>query len=147
MATMAASARMPACLVSGEGVPSMNQANHAGGLNGHNNGLSTMPISVIRGVNGHSISAEGELPATRPCQRILVVEDDSDLCSLLCDLLNTEGYQTASSSDGLEAVKRVERDCPDAIVLDVMIPGLDGQVMCGPQSSCKCRATACSASN
>ena len=62
--------------------------------------------------------------------RILVVEDDDDLCSLLCDLLNTQGYETAASADGLDAVQRVERDSPDAVVLDVMIPGLDGFQVC-----------------
>ncbi len=63
-------------------------------------------------------------------ERILVVEDDSDLCSLLCDLLRTEGYHTEPAHDGPTAIERVQADRPDAIVLDVMLPGLDGFAVC-----------------
>jgi DNA-binding response OmpR family regulator len=107
----------------------MNQGIHAGGFNGHN-GEPAIPISAV-GVNGRPLDAVDTLSrGVNSCRKILVVEDDSDLCSLLCDLLNTEGYQTESSSDGLEAVQRVSRECPDAIVLDVMIPGLNGFDVC-----------------
>ena len=59
-------------------------------------------------------------------QRILVVEDDPDLCALLCDLLNTQGYSAEAVQDGATAIRRVATDCPDAIVLDVMLPEMDG---------------------
>src|SRR4051794_9663472 len=62
--------------------------------------------------------------------RILVVEDDPDLCLLLCDLLSTQGYQAEAANDGTSAVRRVADECPDAIVLDVMIPGMNGFQVC-----------------
>ncbi|MDB5294185.1 MAG: response regulator with CheY-like receiver domain and winged-helix DNA-binding domain, partial [Phycisphaerales bacterium] len=70
-------------------------------------------------------------PAGRPRgDRILVVEDDADLGGLLCDLLATEGYDPVRVDDGAEAVRRVAADPPDAVVLDVMLPGLDGFEVC-----------------
>ena len=63
-------------------------------------------------------------------ERILVVEDDHDLCSLLSNLLGFEGYATATASDGSEAVQRVLAERPDAVVLDVMLPGRSGFDIC-----------------
>ncbi|HEX8912196.1 MAG TPA: response regulator, partial [Humisphaera sp.] len=62
--------------------------------------------------------------------RILIVEDDADLGGLLCDLLRTEGYDASWVGDGEAAVQRVADDPPDAVVLDVMLPGLDGFEVC-----------------
>ncbi|WP_206294968.1 response regulator [Humisphaera borealis] len=62
--------------------------------------------------------------------RILVVEDDVDLGGLLCDLLRTEGYDAFRVDDGDQAVERVADSPPDAIVLDVMLPGMDGFEVC-----------------
>jgi len=58
--------------------------------------------------------------------RILIVEDDADLGELLCDLLRTEGYDTVRVEDGEHAVALVEQERPDAVVLDVMLPGMSG---------------------
>jgi len=62
--------------------------------------------------------------------RILIVEDDADLGGLLCDLLRTEGYDPVRVEDGDEAVRLVAQDPPDAVVLDVMLPGMDGFEVC-----------------
>jgi DNA-binding response OmpR family regulator len=62
--------------------------------------------------------------------RILIVEDDADLGGLLCDLLRTEGYDAICIDNGEAAVKRVADDPPDAVVLDVMLPGMDGFEVC-----------------
>src|SRR5688500_13625499 len=63
-------------------------------------------------------------------KRILVVEDDRDLCSLLSSLLDVEGYKTETACDGGDAVQRVLDERPDAIVLDVMLPGRSGFDIC-----------------
>ena len=63
-------------------------------------------------------------------ERILVVEDDADLSSLLCELLSHSGYCADASTDGPAAVERVSCERPDAIVLDVMLPGMDGFEVC-----------------
>jgi two-component system, OmpR family, response regulator len=62
--------------------------------------------------------------------RILVVEDDPDLGGLLCDLLRTEGYDAHRVEDGDQAIERVADEPPDAIVLDVMLPGTSGFEVC-----------------
>jgi DNA-binding response OmpR family regulator len=61
---------------------------------------------------------------------ILVVEDDATLGGLLCDLLRTEGYEARCVEDGGEALRHIEADRPHAIVLDVMLPGMDGFEVC-----------------
>lgn len=63
-------------------------------------------------------------------QRIMVVEDDPDVSALLCGLLGTEGYAPEAVYDGAQAVERVPKDCPDALVLDVMLPGMNGFDVC-----------------
>jgi DNA-binding response OmpR family regulator len=62
--------------------------------------------------------------------RILVVEDDPELGSLLCDLLRTQGYDARQVEDGGEALQCVHDDHPDVIILDVMLPGLSGFEVC-----------------
>src|SRR6187401_1788705 len=69
-------------------------------------------------------------PLTACCERILVVEDDRDLCGLLSTLLDVEGYKTATTCDGSDAVQRVVNERPDAIVLDVMLPNRSGFDIC-----------------
>ena len=57
---------------------------------------------------------------------VLIIDDDRELCALLAEFLQLEGFATEASHDGAEAVIHC-RDHPyDAIVLDVMLPGLQG---------------------
>lgn len=57
---------------------------------------------------------------------ILVVEDNKDLRELLCDALTGEGYRAFSSSDGDEALKRLDETFVDLIIADIMMPNMDG---------------------
>ena len=57
---------------------------------------------------------------------ILIVDDESDCRSPLARLLQIEGYQVAQASDGLEALQRVEEQKTDLILLDLLMPRLDG---------------------
>ncbi len=59
-----------------------------------------------------------------------MVEDDKDLSSLICRLLELEGYSAECVHDGLDAVKRVADQPPDAVILDLMLPGLSGFQVC-----------------
>jgi DNA-binding response OmpR family regulator len=63
-------------------------------------------------------------------ERILVVEDDEDLCALLCRVLAAQGFTADGVHDGAAAVRRVKSDPPDAVVLDVMLPGMNGFEVC-----------------
>ncbi len=58
--------------------------------------------------------------------RILVVEDDAKMAELLRRGLSGEGYSVEIAGDGLKALEKAQRLIFDAIVLDVMLPGIDG---------------------
>ena len=62
--------------------------------------------------------------------RVLVVEDEPNIRELVCLHLGHEGYTCDGVGDGREAVKRTEAERFDLLVLDVMIPGLDGLSVC-----------------
>lgn len=62
--------------------------------------------------------------------RVAVIEDDRDLASLLQYALEQEGFEFTCTHDGLTASEFCQRVQPDAIVLDVMLPGLDGFSVC-----------------
>ncbi len=62
--------------------------------------------------------------------RILVAEDESDMAMGLRDNLQFEGYEVLEAEDGEDAVKRVTEDRPDLILLDIMMPKLDGLQVC-----------------
>jgi len=59
-------------------------------------------------------------------KRILIVEDHPDTQSLLCDLLELEGYEVRCSGEAQGVLSLARRVQPDLIVLDVKLPGLSG---------------------
>jgi CheY-like chemotaxis protein len=59
--------------------------------------------------------------------RVLVVEDESGIRSLLVALLKEEGYDVVATGDGRAAVALLREHQPDLILLDVMLPGMDGR--------------------
>ncbi len=62
--------------------------------------------------------------------RVLVVDDDGLCRRLLRDLLAVHGYQTAEAADGEDALRQIEAEPPDAILMDVMMPKIDGLEVC-----------------
>ncbi len=58
--------------------------------------------------------------------RILIIDDDKELCSLLADFLLLEGFNVASIHDGAEAIEHCKGNDYDALVLDVMLPRVQG---------------------
>ena len=62
--------------------------------------------------------------------RVLVVEDEPNIRELVCLHLGHEGYACEGVGDGQTALQRTETDRYDLLVLDVMIPGLDGLSVC-----------------
>ena len=62
--------------------------------------------------------------------KILVVDDDKNICELFRLYLEKEGYNVILSHDGSEAVVKFNALSPDLILLDVMLPGLDGWQVC-----------------
>lgn len=59
-------------------------------------------------------------------KKILVVDDEPDVNSLLVLLLQTQGYNVISAADGQEALEKARGQNPDLILLDVMLPKMDG---------------------
>lgn len=59
-------------------------------------------------------------------RNILIVDDDPEACQLLNILFRSRGYQTTSLTSGADAVNWIENSDPDVILLDVMLPGMDG---------------------
>jgi DNA-binding response OmpR family regulator len=63
-------------------------------------------------------------------KKILVVDDDTDLVELLCFNLKKAGYSIGTAMDGVEALKKARSIQPDLILLDLMLPELDGYAVC-----------------
>jgi DNA-binding response OmpR family regulator len=64
------------------------------------------------------------VPHHRP--RVLIVEDDPDTLVILRINLNAAGVEPMLAGDGRTAIERIEAESPDAVLLDVLLPGIDG---------------------
>ena len=62
-------------------------------------------------------------------RKILIVDDDESVRSLVRDVLEIEGYDVDAAEDGFAALRRIDADRPDCVVLDVMMPGMDGHAV------------------
>jgi two-component system OmpR family response regulator len=58
--------------------------------------------------------------------RVLVVDDDHDLCDLLSDFLAEEGYDVTRAYAGQDAIDAARKDVPDAVLLDLLLPDVSG---------------------
>lgn len=63
-------------------------------------------------------------------KKILVVEDDPDLVELLCFNLKASGFAVGTAANGVDALKKARSILPDLILLDLMLPELDGFAVC-----------------
>src|SRR4051812_16908814 len=61
-----------------------------------------------------------------PCKEVLVVDDDPDICMILQDVLESEGCAVLVAHNGREALGVLRDRLPDVIVLDLMMPVMDG---------------------
>ncbi len=68
------------------------------------------------------------IPRAKPL--VLIVDDEPDMQTLLSDLLSFSGFEVLTAGDGVEGLKEAQRRMPDAILLDIMLPKLDGFQMC-----------------
>lgn len=62
--------------------------------------------------------------------RILLVDDEEDILEILSYNLSQEGYKVYTAGDGLEAIKQAEKHKPHLIIMDVMMPNMDGIEAC-----------------
>ncbi|WP_173165752.1 response regulator transcription factor [Phytohabitans suffuscus] len=63
-------------------------------------------------------------------QRVLVVDDDATVSDVVCRYLRRAGFDVSMAADGATALAAVVRDAPDLVVLDLMLPGIDGLEVC-----------------
>jgi two-component system alkaline phosphatase synthesis response regulator PhoP len=68
--------------------------------------------------------------SVRPPTRILVAEDDPDIGNLLDHYLKKAGFIATVVTSGREVMPQIKRQAPDLVVLDIMLPGLDGLEVC-----------------
>ncbi|MEU8617444.1 response regulator transcription factor [Streptomyces sp. NPDC048623] len=71
-----------------------------------------------------------EGPVAAPSQRALVVDDEVELARLVGDYLSREGFAVDVAHDGEHALELARAAAPDVVVLDVMMPGIDGVEVC-----------------
>lgn len=63
-------------------------------------------------------------------QKILVIEDEKDMARGLKDILESEGYEVETTGTGKEGIQSISRKEPDCIILDLMLPDMDGYGIC-----------------
>lgn len=62
--------------------------------------------------------------------KILVIEDEVDILEVIAHNLSREGYEVHTVTDGSEGLRRVKKEMPGLVLLDIMLPGLDGLDVC-----------------
>jgi len=75
-------------------------------------------------------AAEAKRAAARPARRILIVDDEPPVREVVGQYLQLEGYTVMQAADGLEALRLAEAYPPDLVILDLMLPGIDGLDVC-----------------
>lgn len=63
-------------------------------------------------------------------EKVIIVEDESDISVPLCYSLKNEGYQVQVADNGIEGLELIRNERPHLVVLDVMLPGIDGFEIC-----------------
>ena len=63
-------------------------------------------------------------------KKLLIVDDEVDIANSIQYVLNQEGFSTLMAHDGMKAIQLIEAEKPDLIILDLMMPGLDGYEVC-----------------
>ena len=63
-------------------------------------------------------------------KKILIVEDDPSFSRALNHIVEKEGYDVSTASNGMTGLRMATEDKPDLLILDVMLPGLDGFEIC-----------------
>jgi CheY-like chemotaxis protein len=65
-----------------------------------------------------------------PKKRILIIDDELDFVKMLRARLQIEGYDVLAAEDGIKGIQIARKETPDLIILDIMMPGMDGYTVC-----------------
>ena len=63
-------------------------------------------------------------------KKVLIVDDEMRMRRIITDYLRIKGYDTVEAADGVEALERFAAEKPDLVLLDVMMPRMDGWEVC-----------------
>ena len=63
-------------------------------------------------------------------KKVLIIDDDQNICKILKEYLVYEDFSVVVANDGKEGLKKIENDNPDLIILDIMLPEMDGWEIC-----------------
>src|SRR5689334_21921730 len=108
----------PVTMTQQETYPRMSKTNEGPRTSGSSSGAGT------RAVTGVSSSATPSAPRNQ--KKILVVDDEQDLLDLISYNLQRNGYDVVPASSGSDVLELAAREEPDLILLDLMLPGVDG---------------------
>jgi two-component system alkaline phosphatase synthesis response regulator PhoP len=78
----------------------------------------------------HAVEATGAATAVAPAISLLVVEDDENISAALAEYFSRVGYAVTSAADGVAGVEAAINGRPDVVVLDLMLPKMDGLSVC-----------------
>src|ERR1700704_156695 len=87
-------------------------------------------VFILRGVTSAFPAPLGPVGASAAGRRIAVIEDEGSIAAAIATRLRSEGYEVEIAGDGPAGVALCERFRPDLVVLDLMLPGLDGIEVC-----------------
>lgn len=79
---------------------------------------------------GHDFWSNRQKNELMSKQKILVIEDERALVEVLTYNLTNEGFEVISATDGQDGLRRAQRDLPDLVILDLMLPVIDGLQVC-----------------
>jgi len=81
-------------------------------------------------VFSRTIEATGAAAAPAPATSLLVVEDDENISTAIKEYFSRAGYSVTTASDGVAGVEAAGKNRPDVVVLDLMLPKMDGLAVC-----------------
>lgn len=89
-----------------------------------------MNETYLKGRMNLYIETDEEAQSKPPSKRILIIEDNPTYRRLLEMRLNSHGYDTLAAENGVDGLAAVKKEKPDLIIVDLMIPGMDGHRVC-----------------
>jgi CheY-like chemotaxis protein len=110
---------------------------HGGSIEAHSAGpqrgsefVVRLPVAAAQ-EEAASAAAPPDTPAAVITRRVLVVDDNADSAEALALLLRVEGHHVETAPDGPAALAAAERLRPEAMLIDIGMPGMDGCEVCG----------------
>ncbi len=81
-------------------------------------------------VHAHSLDAAGAAAAPAPNTSLLIIEDDDNISTAIAEYFSRAGYTVNTAPDGLAGIDAAIKNRPDVVVLDLMLPKMDGLAVC-----------------